>query len=135
MLEKRPSPIHGFGVYATQPIPAGKLIMNWMKRCDVINKEDHDPKSQTAIRLFGNLFIDGKLDDTDFINHSEFPNCIYLFGLVFTMRDIEQNEELYLDYQHLMPPEDFDVVQGVPADEEIFYQLKYLFQNWKTLKV
>lgn len=135
MLERRNSPIHGYGLFATQPIGVNLLLINWMKGSEILGEYSYDPNNQTSIRLFGNLSIDGDKDDTDYINHSDDPNCIFLFGMVFSQRPIAIDEEMTLDYRYILPPDDVNVVRGHPASVAIAHQIDYISKNWQDMKV
>lgn len=135
MLERRNSPVHGYGLFATRPLEPNLLLINWMKESEVIGREKYNPDNQTSIRLFGNLFIDGEKEDSDYINHSDDPNCIFLFGMVFSKRLIPADEELTLDYRYILPPDDVNVVQGCSATTALTHQVEYIAKNWQDMKV
>lgn len=133
MIEKRPSPIHGFGNFAIQEIKRGTLLINWMNGSTIIDKSKYNPSNQTSIRLFGDLFLDGEKEDSDYINHSDNPNCIYIFGLVFAKENLKVDEELTLDYREFLTPNDFNVVSGSDAKEAIVSQVGWLIRNLDSL--
>jgi SET domain len=134
-LKKKRSKLHGYGLFADQHFEKGQLVINWLKTSDIIPEKQYKQEGQTAVRLFGELYIDGKRDDTDFINHSNKPNCVYLIGLVFAKRDIKGGEELTLNYSHFIPGYDFNVVSGTHAYDEMRRVLRYVCKNWRSFHV
>ena len=111
-IEVRHSPIHGLGVFARQPLPAGTGIGRYEGRRytpDEVNQRGWD----TALTyVFG--LSDGSLIDaaeggnaTRHINHACEPNCIAWeveddegrpVVEIETLRDLQAGEELLLDY-------------------------------------
>lgn len=116
LCEVRGSKIHGQGVYATQFIPKGTKIIEYIG--ELVDKEEserrawaqHEKSEQTgeaAVYIFTlnkRWDIDGSVpwNTARLINHSCEPNCeawveeksIFLYAL----RDIEEGEELGFDY-------------------------------------
>ena len=120
---KKPSTVHGFGLFADRKIEANTLIVDWLSQpgTRVISRKEYEAQGpkQTAIHLIGDLFIDGELDDTDFINHSDTPNVGYLLGMLVAAKDIEPGEELFVNYRSLLPEGERNVVEGWPDLEKI----------------
>lgn len=135
MLEKRNSSIHGYGLFATQNLPQGKLVINWLRSSQIVGRKQYSQENQTAIRLFGYLYIDGEKEDTDYINHSDKPNCVYLFGMVFTRWRISEGTELTVNYSHFIPEDDVNVVRGISTILDVTRQTSYLLRNWRQLKI
>lgn len=129
MIEKRPSGIHGFGNFATRPIQFGTLIINWMENSKVITASEVDWSRMTVIRLVGDLYIDGDTEDTDFINHSDNPNCIFFMGMVFAKTNINRGDEITLDYSTLFPPEHTDVVKGRESSASFRMEAEWMCDN------
>ena len=128
--ERKTSPMHGDGLFATRYIREGTVLIDWLKQdsTKIIDKDDYKQNTLTGIRLAGDLFIDGEADDTDFINHSDNPNLVHILGLVVSSRGIEEGEELTLDYRHLNAENELDVVQGVTSKQAVIEQSKTLRQ-------
>ena len=104
--KKLPSKIHGFGIFATEPISRGEIVA--VKVGHVFDKETLG-KNQAVInhseeQITDNLFL-GPQDKDEFegsmvyVNHSCDPNCgIGGTALVVARRDINSGEELTVDY-------------------------------------
>lgn len=104
------SHIHGLGVFATEDIPRGTRIFEYTG--ELISREEEDRRElendKTGVTYIYQLndreSIDGAYggNDSRFVNHSCAPNVegvienkhIYYVAL----RDIKQNEELFIDY-------------------------------------
>ncbi|SFU29243.1 SET domain-containing protein [Pseudoduganella namucuonensis] len=105
------SPIHGRGVFARRPIPAGSRIIEYTG--EIISGDESTRRAEASGGPIGHTFFfslaDGNLidggsggNDARFINHACEPNCeayeedgrVYIHAL----RDIEQDEELNYNY-------------------------------------
>ena len=109
------SAIHGFGVFASKPIEKGTLIWRFTPGFDLdIDPrvlEEQSPDFREVLLHYG--YIDPRLnrfilccDDARFINHSDVPNVISnyemdRYGIDFAVRDIDQGEEITVDYEVL----------------------------------
>ena len=106
LLEFRPSPIHGLGAFAAEPIRAGLLLIEYLG--EKITKSESVRRCET-----GNTFIFELDDEWDidggvgwnparFFNHSCAPNCDaeYIEGQIWivTRREIAPGEELTFNY-------------------------------------
>ena len=86
-VEKRQSDIHGYGMFATEDIPA-----------------------QTLIGL-GSVNYKYKTLLGRYTNHSINPNCLFVYlanndVVMISLRDISSGEELLIDYRdHLLNPQ------------------------------
>ncbi|MGD9904341.1 MAG: SET domain-containing protein [Vicinamibacterales bacterium] len=106
-----PSAIHGLGVFAARPIPAGTPVWRFTAGFDL----DLDPglveaqpePSRTTLRHYG--YVDSRLqrfilccDDYRFVNHSDDPTLRTEpgepHGVDVAARDIAAGEELTIDY-------------------------------------
>ena len=108
----RPSSIHGIGVFAAEPIPAGTEVWRFSPGLDLDLDssvvEDLPRHLQDWFAHFG--YVDFHLDrlivcldNARFINHSAAPNLrsdysADRYGPDFAVRDIEAGEELTADY-------------------------------------
>ncbi|CAA9232723.1 MAG: hypothetical protein AVDCRST_MAG41-1072 [uncultured Corynebacteriales bacterium] len=112
-LELRASPVHGRGVYATAPIPAGARLQ--VIGGTVVTTAE---KAAGAVRLEpGRDYNEGQLDEdlwilspvdeglNYFFNHSCDPNST---GLV-ARRDIAAGEEVTMDYAIEIADDDYEL--------------------------
>lgn len=103
-----PSPIHGTGLFAAEPVKAGTRVWVLNDVIDVeITQEDLESLPATAreialIRSFVN--DDGRLilsrDNAVFFNHSDDPNTLTCLEGNVAIRDIAVGEELTEDYRN-----------------------------------
>ncbi|MFA6024375.1 MAG: SET domain-containing protein-lysine N-methyltransferase [Candidatus Gracilibacteria bacterium] len=102
MIETKSSNIHGKGVFATEKIPEGKMILEI--------DDSHIIGDPTAVPEAEHNYIDS-FDGNDilwmeperYINHSCEPN-VYLKTIdgkrkVLAMKDIQAGDELFFDYR------------------------------------
>lgn len=116
-IEVRASPIHGRGVFATQPIRKGARIIEYTgARLPWVMAQDlppHDPTQPYHTFYFS--LDDGDVidaanggNDARWINHSCEPNCETFEEkgriFVFALRRIQPGEELFYDYK-IVPAE------------------------------
>ncbi len=112
-LSLKTSKIHRWGVYAAEPIPKGKQVIEYIG--ERISRRETKRRAETA--EFNYLFtvdtywtLDGSVNGSgaEFINHSCEPNIAarVIKGRIyyFTKRDIRDGEELTIDYH--FPKED-----------------------------
>jgi len=121
-LSFRKSAIHGWGLYADEPIPAESIVIEYRgllvssKVCELRERiyERQGIGSSYMFRINKTQVIDATHagGPARYINHSCDPNCytriIALDGkskvVLYAKRQIEQGEELSYDYN--FPPED-----------------------------
>ena len=106
-LEARPSPIHRFGIFAAQTIPANVRVIEYTGE-RIGYREAELRRERAYLYLFwvapGRL-IDGAVGGSgaELINHSCAPNVVVdvTEGRVFfvSLREITTGEELLLDYR------------------------------------
>ena len=106
-LDARPSPIHRFGIFAAQAIPANVRVIEYTGE-RIGYREAERRRERPYLYLFwvapGRL-IDGAVGGSgaEFINHSCAPNLVVDIaeGRVFfvSLREIATSEELLLDYR------------------------------------
>ena len=111
-IQVRRSGVHGKGVYALQPIPAGETIIEYVGEIitwpEALRRHPHDPKDPNHTFYFslddGSHVIDAKVggNASRWINHACEPNCEAdeEEGRVFikALRDLQPGEELFYDY-------------------------------------
>jgi uncharacterized protein len=102
-LEVRPVPGIGLGVYTTEAIPEGTIVVAWGGEVvdrDTFFSMDEDRQThslQVADDLF--LLAPDEMELADFVNHSCEPST-GLFGatMLIARRDIDAGEEITFDY-------------------------------------
>jgi hypothetical protein len=105
------SPIHGMGVFAAEPIPAGRLVWEPNPAIDIeITPAQLEtlpvPSREVAL---AHSFIDeeGRMilsrDNAVFFNHADAPNTVVSPEGNRAARDIAAGEELTEDYRLLGP--------------------------------
>jgi SET domain-containing protein len=108
-----PSVIHGLGLFALERIPRGTRVWIFSAGFDLDLDSalvDAQPANfRTRLLHYG--YVDARLkryilccDDARFINHSDAPNLCSEFeedshGIDVAVRDIEEGEEITLDYR------------------------------------
>ncbi|MGA0612229.1 SET domain-containing protein [Caldimonas sp. KR1-144] len=111
-IQVRRSGVHGKGVYATQPIAEGQVVIEYKGEIiswpEALRRHPHDPKDPHHTFYFH--INDGHVIDAKYggnaarwINHACEPNCEADEtddGRVFikALRNIEPGEELFYDY-------------------------------------
>jgi uncharacterized protein len=106
-MKLAPSKIHRWGVYATEPIPAGRKVVEYTG--EKISRRETKRRAESSKLIY--LFtldpywtIDGSVGGSgaQFINHSCDPNLIARIVrghiLYMSLRDIKPGEELTVDY-------------------------------------
>ncbi len=110
-IQTRRSGVHGKGVFATQDIAAGEMVIEYTGEViswkEALRRHPHDPTQPNHTFYFhidDTHVIDGKVhgNSAKWINHSCGPNCETEVedGRVFirALRDIAAGEELNYDY-------------------------------------
>ena len=136
-LAMRRSKIHGRGVYARVPIPAGTRIVEYTgERITMDEAEARYPEDpDTVYHTFLFALEDGAVIDAAFrgnvarwINHSCDPNCeaVEEDGRIFieSLRDIAPGEELTLDYGVTYHPDTKRCLCGAPTCRRTLNRLK-----------
>ena len=110
-IQVRKSGVHGKGVFALQPIPAGERIIEYKGEVitwpEALRRHPHDPKDPNHTFYFhvdDKHVIDAKVggNAARWINHACSPNCQAdeTDGRVFikALRALKTGEELFYDY-------------------------------------
>jgi SET domain-containing protein len=105
-LHLRPSPIHRWGVYASEPIPPRRKVIEYTG--ERISRRETLRRGQANLTYLFTLdnywTLDGSVGGSgaEFINHSCDPNlysCIFKGHILYmSKRDIQPGEELTVDY-------------------------------------
>ena len=114
-FEIRPSPIHGLGAFATEPIPAGTRLIEYAgerltpAQADQRYPDDDGVPHHTLLfAIDDDLVIDAAVggNEARFINHSCAPNCDAVVDddriWIETIRDVVRGEELAYDYAFVL---------------------------------
>jgi SET domain-containing protein len=115
ILECRPSPIHGSGIFARVPFKKGAVVFAWqgaavnypkmMKGLAAQPKEVRELIEHQSTQLAGHIIhFRSDTQVTDFLNHSRAPNIILHCGIGFALCDIQAGEELTADYRYILLP-------------------------------
>ena len=106
-IEVRPSTVHGLGVFATQPIPKGRRVIEYVGErmaWEAASEDPDDPHTFLFGLKKGNQVINAAIggNESRWINHSCDPNCeaVEEKGRVFiyALRNLSPGEELFYDY-------------------------------------
>lgn len=105
-LEIRSSKIHRFGIYALEPIPANRKVIEYTgERCNRKETKKRGEGEYTYLYTLDNYWtLDGAVGGSgaEMINHSCEPNLVgrILKGhiIYMTLRPIKRGEELTIDY-------------------------------------
>lgn len=101
------SPIHGIGLFASEFIPKGTLVWEYVKNFDLVyNQTEFDalPKNAQDSIIFYGHFEEKEggyvlcSDDARFYNHSTDANCKSDIGITFTIKDINIGDEITDNY-------------------------------------
>jgi SET domain-containing protein len=106
------SPIHGFGVFAKDPIKKGTVLWAFNPKFDIVFSEAEfealpaSARAELEIHLYqpepgGDLYYESTMGK--YMNHSRDPNVDFSnIGKGIATRDIKAGEELLCDYRHFM---------------------------------
>ena len=133
----------GMGVFATQDIPIGTIIVARDAFDIVISKDSFNKLSATLISNAetymyhdknGNLIL--SWDNAKYMNHNCYPNTMitdYNFEIV--IRDIKAGDEITTEYGLLNVQEDFNVYCGCPNCRKIIRttDIDNYHQKWDEL--
>ncbi|MBD8526489.1 SET domain-containing protein-lysine N-methyltransferase [Pseudomarimonas arenosa] len=99
----------GQGIFLREPIAAGRIIVapegipQVYRWDEVLAMPDQTSALAASVRWFEDRFtVTLEWPDECYINHSFQPNGLWHLGFVFAARDIEADDELTVDYRHLL---------------------------------
>ena len=114
------SSIHGVGIFAAEPVPAGTEVWRYHPQFDIVVMRHHldqlPASTQEFLKMYaypselvgGNLLLDG--DNGRFMNHSATPNTSNEGWVSFATRDIAAGEEMTCDYGEFYAEGDFHLI-------------------------
>lgn len=121
-LEIRTSPIHRYGVYAAEPIPAGRKVIEYTG--EKISRRETKRRSSRRLNYLFTLDLYWTLDGSvggsgaEYINHSCDPNIrawVHKGHILYmSKRGIELGEELTVDYHFARDVERVPCACGSP---------------------
>ena len=104
-----PSPIHGTGVFADEPVAAGQAIWEFAPGLDLVIPLERIPALPDAFQAYLNTYaylshdVGGGMvlscDHAKFLNHSDAPNTVIAPRLTRARRDIAAGEEITCSYR------------------------------------
>jgi uncharacterized protein len=104
-----PSPIHGVGVFAAEPIAAGREVWRFAPGLDLVIPLDQIPTLPEAFQAYLATYAyrsrdvaEGMVlscDHAKFLNHSEAPNTVIAPFVTRAARDIAEGEEITCSYR------------------------------------
>ena len=101
--------VHGRGVFAEQPIPAGSVILPFT---GPFLRKNQTTAETYALQIGPDLYIGASGGPDDCVNHSCDPNAgMIIRGTTATLiaiRDITPNEEIFFDYSTTLDEDDFE---------------------------
>ena len=114
----------GKGLFTKEKVSAGKVLIVPSKIDNTLSLEEllqESPciVSDSSVRWFESRYtLSPDWPDECYVNHSFSPNGLWHLGFLFALRDIKADEEITMDYTHIIAPNyemDFcDSVSGKP---------------------
>jgi len=99
----------GKGLFAVDPIAAGRVIIAPDNVHTVWSESrlrtfaDDSIEVESSVRWFEDQFsLTPEWSDECFVNHSFAPNALWHLGFVFALRAIAVDEEILMDYRHVI---------------------------------
>lgn len=99
----------GKGLFLDQPVAAGRVIVApdaipaVYPLQAICEREDHEQALAASVRWFEDRFtVSLDWPDECYINHDFEPTGLWHLGFVFADRDLAADEELTVDYRHLL---------------------------------
>ena len=151
-VEVRPSKIFGRGLFALYPIRRGTFLCSFSMDAKLITEaeflqavaEDRQPIVRTGTRYIGKYFTYTETPDAqlNFFNHASEPNCLVCCGVVISLRDIDVDVELTIDYRTLIDDTDLGVyndastgttIKGFNAKQTLLRTAKQLVELAESL--
>lgn len=112
------SPAHGRGIYAGEFIPLGAPVIECR---GILRHKDEVVDGMRALQVGPETYLaedpeNPRMDD--YINHSCDPNLGFVHGslMLFALRDIQKDEELFWDYSTSINEEGWEISCGCGAE-------------------
>jgi len=102
------SSIEGYGLFASKDFKKGEIVVDYNLFPENCYEMKYVDLSEKQIRKNWYVMIDSescitsdKFSKFSYINHSRNPNCFWDVdkGIIFADRDIQKDEELFIDYR------------------------------------
>lgn len=104
-------PNAGMGLFAQQTVMMGKVIIApthinaTITLQELTDSPDH-PHADSSIRWFEeHCTISPDWPDECYVNHSFTPSALWHLGFIFALRELQPEEEITVDYRHLLGPD------------------------------
>ena len=113
-LVKQNSGIHGFGLFAKEPIKKGEVVCwdaNDMKiltleQFDLLPQHEKQEWNEHGFYDSRDGLLKRETDDGIYFNHSENPNVIDIGDAMIAHTDIQKGEEITVDYRPYYLPDE-----------------------------
>ena len=99
----------GRGVFLSEPVRAGRILVapegipKVYRWDEVLALPDQASALAASVRWFEDRYtVSPEWPDECYINHSFSPSGLWHLGFVFAARDIQADEEVTVDYRHLL---------------------------------
>ncbi|MBF0530884.1 MAG: SET domain-containing protein-lysine N-methyltransferase [Deltaproteobacteria bacterium] len=146
----RPSPIEGLGLFVEEMVDRGRLVAIYTHDETILPEKDYtdlikagdELAARTGCRWIGHLCIynQTRMEDEDYINHSNEPSLLYHCGVFFARRDMKSGEELTVDYKYILAEKEpgfidkitGQAIQGLTGREAMIQsarELVFLLEN------
>lgn len=120
--------LQGTGLYTSEFIEVGDVVMLWNVDAFLINEKEYNQRQangdavveMTGVRYVSDYFLytDERPRYENYINHSFTPNILYHCGVCFALEDIEIGSELTVDYSYMLSEsDDMGFVDGITGRE------------------
>ncbi len=103
-------PNAGKGLFTCQAVDAGKVIIapthisSTIRFQELIESPNH-PHADSSIRWFeDHCTVSPDWPDECYVNHSFKPTALWHLGFIFALEGLNPNEEITVDYRHLLGP-------------------------------
>ncbi len=103
-------PHAGQGLFVEENVPAGRVLIApthatlTVRLAEIFSPTPHPHAESSVVWFEDHCVVSPDYPDDFFINHSFSPNAVWHLGFVFALREIHPDEELLLDYRHLIAP-------------------------------
>lgn len=99
----------GKGLFVDEPVPAGRILVapdaiaDTFRLDQILCRPDREQALAASVRWFEDRFtVSLDWPDECYINHDFEPTGLWHLGFVFAARDLAADEEVTVDYRHLL---------------------------------